>query len=70
MKRVKLTRDGAVGLAANIVTYVFSNAGRNTPRVPCLQQAPFSVRDGDLQRNGEVSQYSHMREAASSTTRP
>ena len=57
-------------LAANIVTHVFSNAGRNTPRVPCLQQAPFSVREGDLQRNGEVSQYPHVREAASSTARP
>ena len=62
----------ANSLAANILTYGFANAGRNTPQVQCRQQAKFAVDEGQVNPNGagEVTLYPHVREAATSTRVP
>jgi phospholipid/cholesterol/gamma-HCH transport system substrate-binding protein len=58
-------------LAANILTYGFANAGRNTPQVACRQQPNFRMDEGAVvATGGEVTQYPHVREAATSTRVP
>ncbi|HEV2061468.1 MAG TPA: MlaD family protein [Solirubrobacteraceae bacterium] len=61
----------AEGLAGNILSFVFNNAGRNVPAPPCVYQGPFRVAEGELvPEGGELTQYPHVREAASSTSNP
>ena len=67
---VVLPPPTAEQLAGNIQSFIFGSAGRNTPAPPCREQAPFSVKEGDIQPGGEVTKYPHVREAASSTRRP
>jgi len=57
-------------LAANIDTFVFDNAGRNVPRPRCADQGPFTVNEGVITAQGEITKYPHVREAASSTRSP
>jgi phospholipid/cholesterol/gamma-HCH transport system substrate-binding protein len=57
-------------LASNLLSFVFNNAGRNVPNVPCREQPPFSVREGKFVPNGEVRKYPGIRPAASSTSTP
>ncbi|HEX8082969.1 MAG TPA: MlaD family protein [Solirubrobacteraceae bacterium] len=59
------------GLAANILSFMFNNAGRDVPAPPCVYQGPFRTDQGELvDEGGEVTQYPHVREAASSTSNP
>jgi hypothetical protein len=57
-------------LARNILQYVFIDRGRDIPRPPCVQQPPYSVRDGAIVPGGEISRYPHVREASSSASAP
>ena len=57
-------------LADNIQSFIFGSAGRNVPATRCAEQPRFSVKEGDIQPGGEVTKYPHVREAASSTSRP
>jgi phospholipid/cholesterol/gamma-HCH transport system substrate-binding protein len=57
-------------LAGNILNFVFANAGRNVPNVPCRYQGPYTVTEGKITPTGETTQYPHVREARSSTSRP
>jgi virulence factor Mce-like protein len=57
-------------LAGNILSFVFANAGRDVPNVPCREQPPFTVNEGKLVRDGETTKYPHVRPAASSTRTP
>jgi hypothetical protein len=57
-------------LANNIINFLFVNAGRDIPAPPCVDQGPFTVREGKITTQGETSQYPHVREAASSTSTP
>jgi phospholipid/cholesterol/gamma-HCH transport system substrate-binding protein len=58
------------GLAGNILSFVFTNAGREIPAPRCQYQGPFTTRDGALVARGETTQYPHVREASSSTSNP
>ena len=57
-------------LANNIINFLFVNAGRNLPAPPCVNQGPYTVREGRITTQGETTQYPHVREAASSTSAP
>jgi phospholipid/cholesterol/gamma-HCH transport system substrate-binding protein len=59
------------GLAQNIQSFFFNNAGRDVPAPPCAPQGPFRTAEGELVPDGgELTQYPHVREAASSTSNP
>ncbi|HEV2814131.1 MAG TPA: MlaD family protein [Solirubrobacteraceae bacterium] len=59
------------GLAGNIAAFFFNNAGRDVPAPPCVSQGPFRTAEGELvDDGGELTQYPHVREAASSTSNP
>jgi phospholipid/cholesterol/gamma-HCH transport system substrate-binding protein len=59
------------GLAGNILSFVFNNAGRDTPAPPCVYQGDFRTNEGELVGDGgELTQYPHVREAPSSTSNP
>jgi phospholipid/cholesterol/gamma-HCH transport system substrate-binding protein len=57
-------------LAGNILSFVFAGAGRDVPAPPCVNQGPYTVREGRITTQGETTQYPHVREAASSTSAP
>ena len=58
-------------LADAILSYGFNNAGRDVPAPPCVPQGPFRTAEGELvPEGGELTQYPHVREAASSTSNP
>jgi phospholipid/cholesterol/gamma-HCH transport system substrate-binding protein len=57
-------------LAGNILSFVFANSGRDVSNVPCRYQGPFTLTEGKLTPQGETTQYPHVREARSSTSRP
>jgi phospholipid/cholesterol/gamma-HCH transport system substrate-binding protein len=57
-------------LAQNILSFVFSNAGREVPAPPCRPQGPYTTNEGRITTPGETTQYPRVREAASSTRRP
>ena len=57
-------------LAGNILSFVFAGAGREVPAPPCVNQGPFTVREGRITARGETTQYPRVREAASSTSAP
>jgi phospholipid/cholesterol/gamma-HCH transport system substrate-binding protein len=59
------------GLAGNVLSFFFNNAGRDTPAPPCVNQGPFRVAEGEfVDSGGELTQYPHVREAPSSTSNP
>jgi phospholipid/cholesterol/gamma-HCH transport system substrate-binding protein len=58
------------GLAGNILSFVFANAGRDIPAVRCQYQGPFTVEEGRIGTRGETTQYPHVREARTSTRAP
>jgi phospholipid/cholesterol/gamma-HCH transport system substrate-binding protein len=61
----------ATGLAANILSYGFNNAGRDVPAPPCVHQGPFRTAEGELvPAGGELTQFPHVREAPSGTSNP
>jgi virulence factor Mce-like protein len=61
----------ATGLAENVLSFFFNNAGRDVPAPPCVYQGPFRVAEGELvAEGGELTQYPHVREAPSSTSNP
>ena len=68
--------QGTVNSAAetfgnNLLQFAFDNAGREVPRPPCREQAPFRVDEGKIvTQGGTVSKYPQVREAASSTRVP
>ena len=63
--------DRRQGLADNILSFVFNNAGRDVPAVPCVYQGPYRTDQGELvDDGGELTQYPHVREAPSSTSNP
>ena len=58
-------------LAANIASFVFANAGREVPAVPCREQMPYRTAEGKyVPVGGELSKYPKVRPAASSTRTP
>jgi len=59
-------------LAANILTFAFSNAGRNVPNVACKEQPPFTVNEGKYVAPGQgvTQKYPQVKPAASSTRVP
>jgi hypothetical protein len=57
-------------LAANILTFVFANAGREVPNVACREQPPYTTSAGAITAQGETSKYPKVREARSSTSVP
>jgi virulence factor Mce-like protein len=57
-------------LANNIINFVFSNAGRDIPAPRCVDQGPYTTREGKITTTGETTKYPHVREAASSTRTP
>jgi virulence factor Mce-like protein len=58
-------------LAANILNFAFSNAGRDVPNVPCREQPPFRINEGKyVTRGGQVTKYAQVKPAASSTRTP
>jgi virulence factor Mce-like protein len=55
----------------NLLTFVFSNAGREVPAPPCREQAPYRLDQGKIvAQGGTVTKYPQVREAASSTRVP
>jgi virulence factor Mce-like protein len=58
------------GLAGNVLSFVFANAGREIPATRCQYQGPFTTTEGKFTARGETTQYPHVREAASSTNVP
>ncbi|HEX2084839.1 MAG TPA: MlaD family protein [Solirubrobacteraceae bacterium] len=59
------------GLAGNILSFVFNNAGRDTPAPPCVYQGDWRLAEGErVDEGGELTQYPHVREAPSSTSNP
>ncbi|HEX8123626.1 MAG TPA: MlaD family protein [Solirubrobacteraceae bacterium] len=61
----------ATGLAENIASFFFNNAGRDVPAPPCVSQGQYRVAEGELvDDGGELTQYPHVREAPSSTSNP
>jgi virulence factor Mce-like protein len=61
----------ATGLAQNILSFVFNNAGRDVPAVPCVYQGDFRVDQGEqVESGGRMTQYPQVNESPSSTSNP
>jgi virulence factor Mce-like protein len=58
------------GLATNLLNFVFSNAGANTPAPRCVSQGPFTVNEGVITTTGVTGQYPQVREARTGASSP